>query len=80
MKSDLETSKERLIEKELLILAELHPTYTRAQLREARDNLIHYYDFVWKVFLRMREDGRLEKIFSNTKHGSNTTTTSPSAH
>jgi hypothetical protein len=63
--NDLGTSQQELIEEEMQILATLHPTYTRAQLREARDNLIHYYDFVWKIFLRMREDGRLAKILDN---------------
>lgn len=63
--ADLAASRQKLIEEELQILATLHPTYSRAQLREARDNLIHYYDFLWRVFLRMHEDGRLTKIFDN---------------
>jgi hypothetical protein len=60
---DLEASKQKLIEEELQILATLHPTYTRAQLRECRDNLIDYFDFVWKVFETMRDDGRLRELF-----------------
>jgi hypothetical protein len=60
---DTVTSKQKLIEEELQVLATLHPTYSRAELREARDNLIHYYDFVWTVFLRMQNDGRLVGIF-----------------
>jgi len=52
-----------MIEREIEILATLHPTYSREQLRECRDNLVHYFDFVWEIFLKMRADGRLDSLF-----------------
>lgn len=58
-----EQPRQELIEKELEILSSLHPTYTQEQLREARDNLIRYFDLVWEIFLKMRKDGRLDAIF-----------------
>ncbi len=62
-----ETDEQMLIEEELQILSQLHPGCSRAELREARDNLVDYYNFVWDVFLRMREDGRLNGIFDKGK-------------
>jgi len=55
--------EEVLIEKEIAILATLHPSYTKEQLRECRDNFVHYIDFVWKIYLKMRADGRAKEIF-----------------
>jgi len=57
--------KNSFIEREIEILARLHPTYTRRQLEECRENFVHYLDFVWKIYEQMRADGRAERILTD---------------
>lgn len=53
------------IEAELAALSRLHPDYSRAQLLECRDNFLHYLEFVWKIFERMKKDGRLNLLLTD---------------
>jgi len=46
-------------------LRTLYPTYTDAELEEAYENLMRYFDRAWKIFVRLREEGRLHESFDN---------------
>jgi hypothetical protein len=61
------TLKEIRIERQIEVLSRLHPTYTRRQLEECRENFLHYLDFVWKVYRRMQADGRLDSLLTEEK-------------
>jgi hypothetical protein len=58
------SDKKQIIERELSALARLHPTYSRRELEECRENLLRYLDFVWAVYQRMKADGRLGKLLT----------------
>lgn len=66
--SYLLTEKEKArLERKLVLLRQLHPDYTEDQIHESYANLVHYFDLVWKIFVRMRADGTLDRIFDNSK-------------
>jgi hypothetical protein len=46
-------------------LRTLYPDYTEAELQEAYENLMRYFDRAWKIFVRLRKEGRLHEIFDN---------------
>ncbi len=46
-------------------LRTLYPEYTEVELEEAYENLMRYFDRAWKVFVRLRDEGRLPEVFDN---------------
>lgn len=49
----------------------LNPDATEEELRQADENMRRYSDVAWRVFLRLRREGRLDEVLGshNPKHG-----------
>ncbi len=62
-----ESSKEdEKIQRRVEMLRPLHPGYSDEELRQAYENLIHYFEMVWRFYERMLRDGSLDRLFDNT--------------
>jgi hypothetical protein len=69
-----ETEGERL-QRKLDMLRSIHPNYSDADLKDSLEKLTHYFDLVWRLFVTMRDDGRLDRIFDDeaaTSYNANT--------
>ena len=53
------------IQRRLEMLQALYPDYSEAELRQAYENLIHYFDMIWRFYERMLKDGTLEALFDS---------------
>jgi hypothetical protein len=58
-------SENQPIRRRLEMLRPLHPDYSDDELRQAYENLIHYFDMVWRFYERMLNDGTLRVLFDN---------------
>jgi hypothetical protein len=57
-------------------LAQLHPTYSRLELEEAHAQLFSYFDLVWRIFMRLEREGKLDAL-NLTKKSINPTFNAP---
>lgn len=55
------------IQRRVEMLRTLYPDYSDAELRDAYDNLIHYFDLIWRFYERMLKDGTLDQIFDTNR-------------